>query len=67
METAEDAESKNFYRRVVMELPPHSPLGDFISESRQRFAADFMMDEKGRVPALRLNRGVFRLHGIRLL
>ena len=43
------------------------PAGDFISESRQRFAADFMMDEKGRIPALRLNRGVFRLRGIRLL
>ena len=47
--------------------PPHSPLGDFISKPRQRFAADFMMDEKEHIPALRLNRGVFRLRGMRLL
>ena len=56
----------NIYRRAEME-PPYSPLGNFISESRQRFAADFMMDEKEHIPALRLNRGVFRLRGMRLL
>ena len=56
----------NFYRRAEME-PPHSPLGDFISKPHQRFAADFMMDEKEHIPALRLNRGVFRLRGMRLL
>lgn len=45
----------------------HSPLEDFISESRQRFAADFVMDEKEHISARRLNRGVFRLRGMRLL
>lgn len=63
METADDAGSEFLPQGCNGAFP----TGNFISESRQRFAADFMMDEKEHIPALRLNRGVFRLRGMRLL